>query len=69
MGSVIADVDNRRACRSYPTPTRATPSSTRHIGPMAQDVERQDPAAVLHDRKGTKYIDTHRVMGNILRAA
>ena len=68
MGSVIADVDTDEL-PIYSYSYKGDPSSTRHIGPMAQDVERQDPAAVLHDRKGTKYIDTHRVMGNILRAA
>ena len=66
MGSVIADADELPI---YSYSYKGDPSSTRHIGPMAQDVERQDPAAVLHDRKGIRYIDTHRVMGNILRAA
>ena len=66
MGSVIADADELPI---YSYSYKDDPSSTRHIGPMAQDVEKGDPAAVLHDRKGTKYIDTHRVMGNILRAA
>ena len=43
------------------------PASIRHIGPMAQDVEKIDPGAVgtVH---GIKYIDGPRVMGNILRA-
>ena len=68
MGSVIADADADEL-PIYSYSYKGDPSSTRHVGPMAQDVERQDPAAVLHDRKGTKYIDTHRVMGNILRAA
>jgi Chaperone of endosialidase len=44
------------------------PASTRHIGPMAQDVERIDPGAV-HEIGGRKAIDTKRVMGGILRAA
>jgi hypothetical protein len=42
--------------------------SARHVGPMAQDVERMDPQAV-HDIGGRKHIDTGRVMGSILRAA
>jgi hypothetical protein len=42
--------------------------SARHVGPMAQDVERIDPQAV-HDIGGRKHIDTGRVMGSILRAA
>ena len=45
------------------------PASTAHIGPMAQDVEKVDPDAVTHDRRGMKYIDPSRVMGGILRAA
>ena len=45
------------------------PASTRHIGPMAQDVERVDPGAVMEDRRGRKMIDTKRVMGSILKAA
>lgn len=40
----------------------------RHVGPMAQDVEKIDRGAV-HDVGGRKAIDTGRVMGNILRAA
>jgi len=43
------------------------PASIKHIGPMAQDVERQDKKAV-RTIKGVKHIDTKRVMGNILRA-
>ena len=30
---------------------------------MAQDVEKHDPAAVLEERAGTKYINPARVMG------
>jgi hypothetical protein len=45
------------------------PASTQHIGPMAQDVEKIDPAAVAKDKRGTKYIDRNRVMGSILKAA
>jgi hypothetical protein len=40
----------------------------RHVGPMAQDVERLDSKAVK-TIGGRKHIDTSRVMGNILRAA
>jgi hypothetical protein len=42
--------------------------SARHVGPMAQDVERIDPHAV-RNIDGRKHIDTSRVMGSILRAA
>jgi len=44
------------------------PASMRHIGPMAQDVERIDPSAV-EQHGGTKYIRTREAMGAILRAA
>ena len=44
------------------------PASARHIGPMAQDVERADPRAVKNIG-GRKFIDQHKLMGNILRAA
>jgi hypothetical protein len=44
------------------------PSSTQHVGPMAQDVEKIDPAAV-RSIGGVKHIDTRRVMGGILKAA
>jgi hypothetical protein len=44
------------------------PASTRHLGPMAQDVEKVDKKAVK-TIGGVKHIDTGRVMGNILRAA
>ena len=47
----------------------ADPDSATHIGPMAQDVEKHDPGAVLEDSKGTKYIDQRRLMGGLLRAA
>ena len=40
----------------------------RHVGPMAQDVEKLDPKAV-REIDGVKHINTRRVMGNILRAA
>jgi hypothetical protein len=40
----------------------------RHVGPMAQDVERIDPQAVT-TRDGVKHIKTRRVLGDILRVA
>jgi hypothetical protein len=43
------------------------PASTRHVGPMAQDVEKIDPVAVK-SIGGIKHIDAPRVMGSILRA-
>ena len=44
------------------------PASTRHIGPMAQDVEKITPENVV-DIGGVKHIRTGQVMGSILRAA
>jgi hypothetical protein len=44
------------------------PQQRQHVGPMAQDVEKIDPAAVIN-HGGRKYLDHGRVMGNILRAA
>jgi hypothetical protein len=44
------------------------PASTRHVGPMAQDVEKVDPKAV-RSFGGVKHIDKRRVMGSILKAA
>lgn len=43
------------------------PTNTMHIGPMAQDVEKIDPKAVVQ-HKGVKYIKPVRLMSNILRA-
>jgi hypothetical protein len=40
----------------------------RHVGPMAQDVEKIDKRAVT-ERKGVKHIYPAKVMGSILRAA
>jgi hypothetical protein len=45
------------------------PASTRHVGPMAQDVEKIDPDAVEKDKRGIRYINASRVMGSILKAA
>jgi len=44
------------------------PSSTTHVGPMAQDVERIDKSTVT-TRKGVKHIYPAKVMGSILRAS
>ena len=72
VGSVFAADPQKLAEPSelpvYSYSYKDDPASTRHIGPMAQDVEKVDPNAVLHDRQGTKYIDNRR-MGGLLRAA
>lgn len=47
---------------------KADPSGQRHVGPMAQDVEKVDRSAVF-EKGGVKYIRPDKVMGNILRAA
>ena len=44
------------------------PASIRHIGPMAQDVEKVTPEAVT-EIGGVKHIRPDRVMGSILRAS
>jgi hypothetical protein len=70
LGTVFsANPDNNRSeLPIYQYSYKDDPVSTRHVGPMAQDVERGDPGAVRNIR-GTKYIKPTRVMGNILRAA
>jgi hypothetical protein len=70
VGTVFAYNEDaeRKQLPVYEYEYKADPSSARHIGPMAQDVEKVDPGAVRNVR-GRKMIDTQRVMGNILRAA
>jgi hypothetical protein len=69
IGSVMAGTPQKvQEMPVYEYSYKDDPSSTRHIGPMAQDVEKVDPGAVAKDRRGTRYIDTNRVMGSILRA-
>jgi hypothetical protein len=61
MGTVLSDKGD--ALPIYQYSYRDDPASTRHIGPMAQDVEKINPGAV---RKigGVKHIDVER-MGSI----
>jgi hypothetical protein len=70
MGTVFAatDENEKRELPIYQYSYKDDPTSTRHIGPMAQDVEQIEPRAVA-EREGTKYINPRRVMGSILRAA
>ena len=75
MGTVfsaggVADVDHDEIKKLpiYEYSYKDDPASMRHIGPMAQDVEKVDPRAVKAIG-GVKHIDPKRVMGNILRAA
>jgi hypothetical protein len=70
MGSVFAanDSDERKTLPIYQYSYKGDPTKTRHVGPMAQDVEKVDPDAVS-ERRGIKYIKPDKVMGSILRAA
>ena len=70
MGTVFAaDADDgKKELPIYQYSYKADPASTRHIGPMAQDVAKVDPKAVK-SIGGVKHIDTRMVMGSILRAA
>jgi hypothetical protein len=69
IGSVMAGTPQKvQEMPVYEYSYKDDPSSTRHIGPMAQDVEKIDPGAVGKDKRGMRYIDTNRVMGSILRA-
>jgi hypothetical protein len=71
IGSIMSVGADGETAKALPISTfsyKDDPMSVRHIGPMAQDVEKIDPGAVRSIR-GVKHIDTHRVMGNILKAA
>jgi hypothetical protein len=71
LGTVFAANDRNEAeeLPIYEYSYKADPNQQRHVGPMAQDVERQDPKAVKKDKQGIRHIDTKRVMGNILKVA
>jgi hypothetical protein len=62
------DDGERKKLPIYEYSYKDDPNDERHVGPMAQDVEKIDPRAVK-SRRGIKYIDEGRVMGGILRAA
>jgi hypothetical protein len=66
MASVIGE---KKELPIYEYSYKGDASNARHTGPMAQDVEQLDRGAVRHDKRGVKYVDGTRVMGNILRAA
>jgi hypothetical protein len=70
IGTVFAYDEEaaRRKLPVYEWQYKDDPSETRHVGPMAQDVEKIDREAV-HDIGGVKHIEPTRVMGSILRAA
>jgi hypothetical protein len=70
IGTVFAaNTDGaRKKLPIYQYSYKDDPASTRHIGPMAQDVERIDPSAV-EEHEGIKYIRPRQVMGSIIKAA
>jgi Chaperone of endosialidase len=75
IGTVFATEDyageesDRKKLPIYKYSYKGDPSSTTHTGPMAQDVEKIDPSAVMKDRHGVKYLNVPKTMGSILRAA
>jgi hypothetical protein len=70
IGSVFAATEEggREKLPIYEYEYKKGYGTGRHVGPMAQDVERIDPSAV-GKIGGVKTIDTGKVMGGILRAA
>jgi hypothetical protein len=68
VGTVFAaNEDGDKPLPVYQYSYKDDPTSTRHVGPMAQDVEKVDRSAVK-TRKGVKYIDTTK-LGSILKVA
>jgi hypothetical protein len=70
IGTVFAasEEGERKQLPIYQYSYKADPSSTMHVGPMAQDVEKIDKRAVT-TRGGVKHIYPNMVMGSIMRAA
>lgn len=68
VGTVFAaGLDGEKPLPIYEYAYKDDPASKRHVGPMAQDVEKIDKSAVK-TRKGVKYIDTTK-LGSILKVA
>jgi hypothetical protein len=63
-----SDEGEKKELPIYQYSYKDDPASTRHVGPMAQDVEKIKPSAVSNVG-GKKYIKPAQVMGSILRAA
>lgn len=63
----VTDDNERKQLPIYEYAYKDDPS-TRHVGPMAQDVEKVKPSAVANIG-GKKFIKPQQVMGSILRAA
>jgi hypothetical protein len=71
MGTIFAadsESGERKQLPIYQYSYKKDPASVRHIGPMAQDVEKITPEAVGELEGGVKYIKPQHVMGSILRA-
>ena len=69
VGSIFAaGPDGEKPLPIYEYSFKDDPASTRHVGPMAQDVEKVDKSAVVKDKKGVKYIDKTK-LGSILKVA
>ena len=67
MGTVMGADDDKKELPIYEYSFKHDPQKTRHVGPMAQDVQKIDKKAVK-TIGGIKYVDHGRVMGSILRA-
>jgi len=68
MGTVFAAGEDGRRKKLPISEWSYKGDPARHVGPMAQDVEKVDRGAV-REIGGIKHIDVGRVMGGILRAA
>jgi hypothetical protein len=60
--------DHKKTLPIYSYTYKQDPTKQRHVGPMAQDVEKLDKGAVK-TRGGIKYIEPRRVMGNVFSTA
>jgi hypothetical protein len=68
-GDFAGEESDRKKLPIYKYSYKDDPASTMHTGPMAQDVEKIDPSAVMKDKRGVKYLNMPKTMGAILRAA
>jgi hypothetical protein len=67
LGSVLTPHSNDNELPIYKYSYKGDPASVMHVGPMAQDVEKIDPSAVI-EHKGRKYIDGGK-LGSVLGMA
>ena len=67
LGSVLTPHSNDNELPIYKYSYKGDPASVTHVGPMAQDVEKIDPSAVI-EHKGRKYIDGGK-LGSVLGMA